>query len=97
MKRGIVMPKTQNKLSSERIEDPLASQVKAFRRQRMQLMKRFAGQYVALYGGRLVDHDKDDEALAARLYRKLGDAAFYIARLEDTPTVSEVPSPELAN
>ena len=51
--------------------------------------------FVALSGGRVVDHDKGDETLAARMFRKLGDAPFYIARLEDNPTVYEVPSPEL--
>jgi hypothetical protein len=89
--------KSQTKVLSERAENPLGAEELAFRRQRPQLMKRYAGQYVAFYGGRLVDRDKDDEALAERLFKKLGDAAFYIARLEDTPTISEVPSPELAN
>jgi Family of unknown function (DUF5678) len=91
------MPKTQSKFSSERTEDPLEAEGLAFRQQRTKLMKRYGGQYVAFYGGRVVGHDKDDEALAARLFRKFGDVAFYIARLEDTPSVCEVPSPELAN
>jgi len=59
-------------------------------------MRRYPGEYVALCGGRVVDHDRQDEALAARMFRKFGDAAFYIARLEQNPTVYEVPSPELA-
>ncbi|MCX6927455.1 MAG: hypothetical protein NT154_30255 [Verrucomicrobia bacterium] len=42
-----------------------------------------------------MDHDKQDEALAARMFTRFGDAAFYIARLEKSPTVYEVPSPEL--
>jgi len=59
-------------------------------------MRRFPGQYVALSAGRVVDHDEDDEVLAARMFTKVGDASFYIARVEETPTVYEVPSPELA-
>jgi len=77
------------------VEDSLATERRAFVRQRAQLMRRYPGEYVALSGGRVVDHDKQDEALAARMFRKLGDAPFYIARLEDNPTVYEVPSPEL--
>ena len=77
------------------VEDSLATERRAFERQRAQLMRRYPGQFVALSGGRVVDHDKEDETLAARMFRKLGDAPFYIARLEDNPTVYEVPSPEL--
>jgi hypothetical protein len=44
-----------------------------------------------------VDHDKQDEVLAVRMFRKFGDATFYIARLEQSPTVYEVPSPELVS
>jgi hypothetical protein len=77
------------------VEDSVATERHAFERQRAQLMRRYPGQFVALSGGRVVDHDKEDETLAARMFRKLGDAPFYIARLEDNPTVYEVPSPEL--
>lgn len=91
------MPKTQIKVPSKESDNPLAAEELAFRQQREKLMARYSGQFVAIYRGCVVDHDKNDEALAARLFRKLGDAAFYIARLEDTPTVCEVPSPELAD
>jgi uncharacterized protein DUF5678 len=70
---------------------------RAFGRRRSQLMRRYAGQYVAILGGRVVGHGKDDEALAARMFQKLGDAPFYIGRLERVPTTYEVPSPELAS
>lgn len=60
-------------------------------------MRRYSGEYVAMFGGRVVAHDKDDEALAARMFPKLGDAPFYIGRVEDNSSVCEVPSPELAD
>ena len=63
------------------VEDRLAAERRAFERQRVQLMRRYAGQFVALSGGRVVDHDKEDETLTARMFRKLGHAPFYIARL----------------
>jgi hypothetical protein len=77
-------------------DDDLRAERRAFEDQRVQLMRRYAGEYVALSGGRVVGHDEDDEALAARMFGKLGNAPFYIARLEETATVFEVPSPELA-
>jgi hypothetical protein len=95
--RKTVVSKSQNKVLADHTEGPLGAEELAFRRQRPQLMKRYAGQYVAFYRGRLIDRDKDDEALAARLFKKLGDAAFYIGRLEEIPSICEVPSPELAN
>ena len=77
-------------------EESLAAERRAFERQRAQLMRRYPGEYVALSGERVVDHDKQDEALAARMFKKFGNAAFYIGCLEQSPTVYEVPSPELA-
>lgn len=68
---------------------------RAFVRQRIQLRRRYPDQFVALAGGRVVDHDKDDEALAARMFRKFGNAPFYLARLEEKPVICEIPSPEL--
>jgi hypothetical protein len=88
--------KTRLKTSPAVGDDDLGAERRAFESQRGQLMRRYAGEYVALSGGRVVGHDKDDEALAARMFRKLGNAPFYIARLEETATLCEVPSPELA-
>ena len=85
-----------HRTSPQLAEENLAAERHAFERQRAQLMRRYPGQYVAMSGERVVDHDKQDEALAARMFRKFGDAAFYIARLEQRPTIYEVPSPELA-
>ncbi len=45
--------------------------------------------------GRVIAHGPDDEALAQRLFAKLGDKFFYVAKIEREPTVCEVPSPEL--
>ena len=43
------------------VENSLATERRAFERQRAQLMRRYAGQFVALSRGRVVDHDKEDE------------------------------------
>jgi hypothetical protein len=75
--------------------DPFAAERHAFERQRTQLLRRFPGQFVAFYRGRIVGHDKDDEALAARLFAELGDVPFYIARVERRPSVYDLPSPEV--
>lgn len=84
------------KTTAQRPEAALQAERHAFEHQRAKLMRRYAGQYVALSGGRVLDHGKDDEALAARMFRRLGDTPFYIARLETVPSLYEIPSPELA-
>ena len=73
----------------------LARQEAGFRSKRAQLLKRYEGQFVALYRGRVVGHGVDDEELAQRMFDKLGDAAFYIAKVENEPTVHDLPSPEV--
>ncbi len=75
--------------------EAIAGEMQAFRRKLAHLLERYEGQYVALYRGRVVGHGADDEALALRLYERLGDVPFYIARVERQSTVYELPSPEI--
>lgn len=72
----------------------MSQEQQAFLRKRAQLMQRFEGQFVALYHGRVADHGTDDEELALRMFKKFGDAPFYIAKVEKESTVYELPSPE---
>lgn len=72
----------------------LATKEAAFRRKLPQLLLRYAGEFVALYQGRVVGHDPDDEALAQQMYAKLGDVPFYIGEVAENPRVYELPSPE---
>lgn len=74
-------------------EDTLAAEEQVFCKKRGQLLRRYEGQFVALYQGRVVGHGADDEELALRMFEKLGDAPFYIAKVSKEPTVYEFPSP----
>lgn len=76
-------------------EDALAAEEQAFRRKQAQLLRRYKGQFVAFYHGRVVGHGTDDEELALRMFEKFGDAPFYIAKVSKEPTVYELPSPEV--
>jgi hypothetical protein len=67
----------------------------AFDRQLKQLLKKYEGQYVAVYKGRVVDHDANESTLFGRVLKKLGDVVFLIARVERTPTIYVCPSLEL--
>ncbi len=77
------------------LAEPFAAEAQAFRRKLPQLLGRYEGEFVALYRGRVVGHGANDEELALRMYERLGDAAFYIARVERQPTVYDLPSPEV--
>jgi hypothetical protein len=79
------------------VDDVGTAEEAAFRRKRTQLLRRYAGQFVALYRGRLVGHAEDDEELAERMFKKLGDVPFYIAKVEEEPTVYDLPSPEIGS
>lgn len=75
-------------------EQQLAREESAFRRKLPLLRRRYEGQYVAIHDGRLVGHGPDDKALALRMYRQFGSDVLLIARVEEPPTVYELPSPE---
>ena len=75
--------------------EPLEAEAQAFRRKLPQLLDRYEGQFVVLYRGRVVGHGASDEDLAERMYERLGDVPFYIARVERKPTVYDLPSPEV--
>jgi len=77
------------------VEQALTAEEQAFHRQRAQLLRRYEGDYVALYQGRVVGHGPDDEELALRLIGDLGDRPFYIAKVQREQTIHELPSPEV--
>ncbi len=88
------MATSRTKNTPEPSEEPWAIEERVFRQKRAHLLRRYAGQFVALYQGRVVGHGVDDEALAQRMFECLGDVPFYIAKVEPEPTVYELPSPE---
>lgn len=75
-------------------EEQLTAQERTFYKRHAHLLRRYEGQFVALYRGRVVGHGPSDEELARQMYEKFGDAPFFIQRVEKKPTVYEVPSPE---
>lgn len=81
----------------ESLEEPFCAEEHVFRRKHQQLLQRYEGQFVAFHHGRMVGHGLDDEELAREMFVKLGDVPFYIAKVEKTPTVYELPSPEVAS
>ena len=85
------IPKLANILTN----NPLASEEEVFRRRRNQLLRRYEGQFIALYHGRVVGSSTNDEELAGRMFKKFGDVPFYIVKVEKETTVYDLPTPEI--
>lgn len=75
----------------------LQKEREAFHRLRDQLLKTHKGQFVAVLDGQVVDSDVDNCELALRVYSKFGYVPIYIQRVEEKPTVYDIPSPEVVN
>jgi hypothetical protein len=61
----------------------------AYRQMHLQLWAHYAGQYVAIYQGELVDHDADELALLHRVEANYGDEVVLLKQ------VRPLPEPEL--
>ena len=53
----------------------------AFWSQYPELLKQYVGQYVAVYQGKMIDHDEDKRRLIQRVYENLGYVPVYIQRV----------------
>ena len=78
-----------------RIPGWMAKEQQSFERQLPKLLEAYEGEYVAFSKGRVFDHDKNDETLALRMYRRMKGKPFYIAEVTRHPRVFEVPSIEV--
>lgn len=66
----------------------LARETKAFRLIHPQLLQKYAGEYVALHQGKLIDHDMDQFALYLRVDEQYPDEVILIKQV--TPEVEEI-------
>ena len=66
--------------------DPdVAAEKAAYLRLYSELKAQYAGQYVAIHGGQLVDHDVDYGALFERVDDRFPDSFVWLTRVEDEP------------
>ncbi len=82
-------------MMAEQQKDPMEREHEAFVRKLPGLLRRYEGRFVAIYRGRVVGHDDNDEELGRRMYKRYGEVPFYIAKVERTATFHELPSPEV--
>jgi len=70
----------------ERVEqEAIHAETEAFWAMHAQLLASYAGDYVALYKGQVVDHDPDVTRLEGRVRERLGSAPVLIAPVRPEP------------
>jgi hypothetical protein len=79
-------------VNDEPIEAQTTDEDEALRRERAAftalhptLLARYPGEYVAIHGGALVDHDTDGLALSLRVHQRFPDEFVWIAPLKAQP------------
>ena len=66
-----------------------------YERNRPGLLSRYRGEYIAVVDSRVVDHDRDFEALAARVFARLGVRSVFMPRVLAGEPRARVRSPRL--
>lgn len=60
----------------------MAQEVEAYKAMHSRLIETYLGKYVAVFNGKVIDHDKDVVALSLRINEKLPDEVVLIRRVE---------------
>jgi hypothetical protein len=65
--------------------EKLLQEMEMFRAQHHQLREKYAGQFIGMVDGRVLDHDTDGGILYKRLYQQYADAPILIVEVKDIP------------
>lgn len=74
----------------------IAEDMKWYEENAASLVERFEGEYLAIVGQEVVDHDVVFDALASRVEEKHGYRSVYMPECRRTPRVAKVRSPRVA-
>jgi hypothetical protein len=66
-----------------------------FQENKVQILEKYKGNFVAILDDTVVDHDRNFSALARRVYGKFGYQAIYMPFVESEPVVLRIPSPRV--
>jgi hypothetical protein len=73
--------------------DELGESMRWYERNRRNLLSRYRGEYIAVMDRAVVDHDKDFEALAARVFARRGGRPVFMPRVQEEEARARVRSP----
>jgi uncharacterized protein DUF5678 len=83
--------------SSAPVDDALTSDMDWYAAQRSVLASRYGGQYIAIVGRKVIDHDRDFGALATRTFERLGTRSVFMPLVETAERRLRVRSPRRAS
>jgi hypothetical protein len=63
----------------------------AFDRLEQQLASSHRGKWIAVHKGKVIDEDSNEDTLFVRVSKKLGNAPFFIGRVDVAPEVADMP------
>jgi hypothetical protein len=66
-------------------ERQIDREMQAYRALHLELKQHYLGEYVAIYNGKLVDHDVDRRTLSQRVHQRYADAVVLITPVEPQP------------
>lgn len=71
----------------------LAGDVAWYEANRTRLLSRYRGEYIAVRNGEVLDHDRNFESLARRVFTNLGTRPVFMPRCDEEPEIVDIPSP----
>jgi hypothetical protein len=78
--------------SQDRLDD-LDRDVAWYRKNRSALLRRYAGEYIAIVDANVVDHGRDFDALATRVFARFGNRNVYMPRVQIGEPAVRIRSP----
>jgi uncharacterized protein DUF5678 len=77
------------------VEDDFDLDMQWYARNRSRLVRQYDGEYVAILDGKVIDHDRSFEALAARVFERVGVRAVFMPHVQSSEQRVHVRSPRL--
>ena len=64
------------------VEEDIELAMGWYARNRSRLVPQYGGQYIAILEGKVIDHDRDFEALAARVFKRAGTRSVFMPHVQ---------------
>lgn len=80
---------------AERASSNLQADVAWYDANKRRLLSRYRGQYLAIFGAKVIDHGREFGPLARRVFEKLGPRPVFMPRCVPGERIVKVPSPRV--
>jgi len=79
-------------------DEALRREAEVYERMKPELLRQYRNRVVAIYNGQIIEIGSENESVvnvAMRVYERLGYAPVYVQRVEETPRVYKISSPQI--